>query len=311
MNETYLINFLIFSVLAALLILEMGIALISLTLYRYYRDSIRKYLLPIWEVGGTFGGFYLVNFEVTYPTLLGLVGQLYIAPLLIAGIFFIIRSVFLAYSEYINDLSKENIFIKIYAISTLAMGFMFFSVLSSGVSGIGINLTAQSINLTSLLFNPFNLMMFLSILLISVFMACNYFKVVGLERFGALYLAIAYLLVILGLYQYVPVLFSSLTSNYYLLALSIFFALLSVIFYFIKNRFANYISVIWLVGSINLFGIVKYPYIFGASDITNYMASQVVAGPLIDISLVGGTIVALSLLYLIYMSYLKKEEQSY
>ncbi|MDE1856294.1 MAG: hypothetical protein KGH49_03620, partial [Candidatus Micrarchaeota archaeon] len=88
MNPLYLVNYFIFSVFITLFLLEVGSAILALFSYGAYRDKLRRYLLPIWEVDGTFAAFYLVNFEVTYPTLLGIVGTIYILPLLLAAAFF-------------------------------------------------------------------------------------------------------------------------------------------------------------------------------------------------------------------------------
>ncbi|MGI0141617.1 MAG: cytochrome d ubiquinol oxidase subunit II [Candidatus Micrarchaeales archaeon] len=311
MNIPYTINYLIFSAFLTLLIFEIGVAILSLAFYKDYKARLRKYLLPIWEVMGTFAAFYLINFEVTYPTLLPFAGTVYILPVLVAGAFFLLRGAFIAFTEYLNRPESDGRYIKIYSISTLMVAFLALSVLDSGVSGIGISLANTSINLVSLLFNPFNILMFAGVVLISMFVVSNYFEVYKLNKLGILYAAVGIVLVLFSLYQYAPSIFSNILSNLYLLAISIILLLITIVAYLKKSKYANYLVVFWLFLSINLFGVVQYPYFFGGQNITAYLAASAISGAEIAITIIGGMFVVVALGYLIYLNYIRAQEEAY
>ena len=57
----------------------------ALFAYEKYKEKLMRYITPIWEVTGTFAVFYVVNFEATFPTLLGVAGTIYAVPLLLAA----------------------------------------------------------------------------------------------------------------------------------------------------------------------------------------------------------------------------------
>ncbi|MDE1828385.1 MAG: cytochrome d ubiquinol oxidase subunit II [Candidatus Micrarchaeota archaeon] len=307
MNPLYIANYLIFSIFFTLLIMEIGAALLALLSYSNYREKLRRYLLPIWEVNGTFAAFYLVNFEATYPTLLGLAGTIYVLPLLLAGAAFILRSVFLVYAEVIGAGESEQKYMRLYAVCTLVMSFFAISVLGSGLSGIGINVAANSAELLPLILSPFNLLLFLGMVLIAAFLSINYFEVGGRMKYGtpAVFAAIATIL--LGISQYAPSLFAGIIANIYLLAISLAILAVTLVLQLRKNRYANHLSILWLIMSINLLGIANYPSIFGSQSMLQYVASSAGALPLLVITTVGGAAVALSLAVLIYVSYIRKD----
>ena len=73
-----------------------------------------------------------------------------------------------------------------------------------------------------------------------------------------------------------------------------------------KWRYSGRLSILVVLFAIGVLGAVQYPYIFGSANITDYLNGSALSGPIILITLVGGTIVAASLAYLIYLSYLRK-----
>ena len=159
MVALYTLNYAIFAIFLCLFIIETGIGVLSIFAYGTYRNSIRKYLLPIWGMDGTFAVFYLVNLIATYPTLDG-VAYAYIIPVLLSAIFFLLRNVFVSYSEYIGDIKFETLCMKIYGTSTIIMSFIVISIFASATSGIGVTISknAVSVSLITMLFNPFNLL---------------------------------------------------------------------------------------------------------------------------------------------------------
>lgn len=305
MNILYLLNHFIFSIFITMLLVEGGFAMMALVAYKKYKDSLMRYITPIWEVTGTFAVFYAVSFEATFPQLLTAGGTIYAIPLLFAASLLIIRNAFLVYSMYIADLKAEVKNLRIYALATMAALLLFLSVLSSAMSGIGINLAKASASIFMYL-NPFNILVIVSALLLSLSLAGSIFKVERLSRITWLPISAAIVIFYFG-----AILFANSSASHFPSALSIFpiIVILVAALGILEERRSKYLSafmILIVVFLVNLLGIIEYPYIFGTLNVTSYMASSALAMPILIITLLGGGIVAASLTYLIYLSYLRK-----
>ena len=308
MNFLYIVNFAILAAFLTLLIIEIGIALLSLFYYEGYREKLRKYILPIWELDGTFGVFYIVNTAITYPTLVGALG-IYFVPLFLIALFFILRTAFIAYSEYIG--SNEKRYMQIYAISTLAIAAIAFSILDSAVSGIGINLTSSSANLVLLFINPFNVGMIIGVTLISLYVTSHLLEIVQAARQSTYTLPIAYLFVIEGSWAYSQTFFSSILSHWYLLFASIILLAIAVLMSYKKNRYAHWAAILWLFIAINLYGLTLYPHIFGSANVIGFITTGALGTASLWINLIGGIIVVIALSYFIHLTYIRKSVAGY
>jgi cytochrome d ubiquinol oxidase subunit II len=305
MNLLYITNYFIFSIFMTLILLEGGFAITALLAYKKYKEKLMRYITPIWEVTGTFAVFYIVNFEATFPTLLGAAGTLYAVPLLLAAALLIIRNAFLVYAQYIGDLKRESRYLQVYAVATIVALILLLSVLSSVMSGMGVNLSTGQSSI-SLYLNPFNFVVIVAALLISLSFAFGLFHLDKLERLAWLPLALA----IIFLYTEISLSVAPIASNLvsatlYLVVLIILVAALAILQYR-RSRYSNALSIIAVVFGINVLGAAQYPYILGGLNITNYLNSSVFTQPLILITAIGGALVALSLSYLIYLGYLRK-----
>ncbi|MDE1825600.1 MAG: cytochrome d ubiquinol oxidase subunit II [Candidatus Micrarchaeota archaeon] len=307
MNPLYIINYLIFSVFLVLLLLEAGVAIMMLLYYKEYKDRLRGYLMPIWEVDSTFAVFYLVNFEATYPKLLTFLGGMYIIPLFLAFLFFMLRNAFLVYSEYIGKEHKRDLYTKIYGGSTLVVAFLVIAVLSSGVSGFGVNVSEGTGQIVSMLINPFDISVFLCSILISFFLAASYFKIPEAKTDSLVALPLAFILMISALFAFVPAMFSSMLGLIYLPIISAALMLAAVAFQARNSPYAAHLGILWLFVSINFFGIVEYPNFFGDVNITTYLTNAAAAVPTELVTVAGGILIAVSITYLVYLSYVKRE----
>jgi cytochrome d ubiquinol oxidase subunit II len=305
MIALYLINHLIFSVFMTLILLEGGFALTALFAYRKYKDRLMRYITPIWEVTGTFAVFYIVNFEATFPTLLGAAGTLYAIPLLIAAALIIIRNAFLVYAQYVGDLVKEGKYLKVYAIATLVALVLVLSVLSSAMTGVGANLTTGRSTVLMYL-NPFNIVVIASALLISLSFASSLFQIEKFKRVAWIPLALAILFMCVEIsLSIAPVSANFSSAIPFIAVLGVLVAALAVLQY--KGwKHASKLSIFIVIFAINVLGVVEYPYILGGLNITSYLNNSALTQPILLITLVGGAIVAVSLSYLIYLSYLRK-----
>jgi len=302
------INYFIFSIFFTLFVLEVGIALILLLEYEKYKDNLKRFLMPLWEVTGTFAIFYIVNLEAVVPSLLLLIGTIFVVPLLVAAIFFILRNAFLSYSEYMGDKISEQRYLHVYAISTIIVAFIVISVLDSGISGIAINASSYSINLLMMFVNPFNILMFLGIALLAVFIAAAFFRIREYKLFSILCAVLGIIAIAIAVHSSLNYLFDSAfnTGLPYLLGLLALLAV-SLFMHYNGNKYAKYISVLWFFLAVNFFCFMQGSYILGGTvNTNNYVATGAMAFYINVVTIIGGAILAASLIYMVYISYMKK-----
>jgi len=150
MNGIFEVNFAAFSIFAALLITEIMGAVVILIAWPA-RDKVLGYLVPVWEVTGTFGAFWVVTGDFAYPTLLVPVASLF-APLLIVFVMlWVARSASISFAEFITKRGwlDEGKLYRAYAVSTIVIGVVVLVLLSSLVGGQGVDLATGSFSLAS------------------------------------------------------------------------------------------------------------------------------------------------------------------
>ncbi len=311
MNLSYLINYIILGGFISLFLIEVGVAISALALWKTYKNELKHYLTPIWEIDGTFAVFYLVNFEATYPQLLPALGLMYIFPVLFGAAFLIFRNAFIAYSEMTDSISKERSYIIVYAVATLVIAFFAISVLASGVSGAGANLALRTLNVTTMLFNPFSLLLFASAAFIAVFMATVFFNLKPLRKIVWLPLIAAILIILLDLYVYVPYMFSNIFNNLIFLSIVIAALILSLVAYYTYSKYTKALAFLGLFLGVIFFGVLQYPYLFGGTtNITAYLNNSAISQYVLIITIIGGMFVLASLAYFIRINYSKEYEEN-
>lgn len=306
-NTLYSINYFIFSVFFTLFMVEIGLALISLFSYDRYKSKIKKVIDPVWEITGTFAIFYLVNFEVSYPTLLVTIGTAYVIPLLLVAILIILRNIFIVFSEQIGNDKTEQRFRLIYSISTIAAAIIAIGIFTTGVSGIGISQVTNSLT-SSFLLNPFTLIMLVALLLISLSLVNSIIRPSALSKLGPLLSLIGFGIGLFAAYNYLPNFHASLQSHIALVAFSILILAIASIMQLKKFRYSTIFTVLSVLVLINLFGISTYPYILGNSNVASYMANSAIANAATTITLIGGALVTASMLLFFYLSYSKEDQ---
>jgi cytochrome bd ubiquinol oxidase subunit II len=305
LNALYTINYFIFSIFLTLFMVELGLAVISLFYYDKYKDQIKHAINPLWSVTGTFAIFYLINFEVSYPKLVGIVGTAYVLPLLLAAIFIILRNIFIVFSEYIGENKSERNFRVAYSLSTLIAAILLIAVLTSGISGVGISTSTSSIN-SSFLLNPFSIIMLIALLLFSIFLASGIIKPSKQFKIGIASSLVGFALGLFAVYIYLPNLHLG-TQIYATIAVSIVMLAISALLQFKKTKYFAIFNILFVLVLINLLGIANYPYVFGNVNSTGYLASSTIANASILITTIGGAIVSVSLALFIYINYIKKD----
>ncbi len=309
MSVIFSINYFIFSIFLTLFGLETGIAVTMLLEYDRYKDRLKRFLMPIWEITGTFAVFYIVNFEASFPSLLIILGSAYILPLLVGAMFFIFRNAFLSYSEYMGNPKTEKTYLHVYAIATIVVAFIVVSVLDSGISGIGINTQTYAINAATIFVNSFNILMFVGIALIAVFMAAAFFGIKEYKWIPGVAAPLGVILVAVASYSRLHYLFDN-AMGFGLPYLIGLLALLGIAIYahYSNRKFTKYVVVIWFILAVNFFGFMQQPFLFGgAVNTSGYLPSGTSAAYVNMVTLIGGAILIISLIYFIYITYIKHD----
>jgi cytochrome d ubiquinol oxidase subunit II len=150
LNGIFEVNFAAFSIFAALLITEIMGAVVLLVAWPA-RSKVLDYVVPIWELTGTFGAFWVVTGVFTYPALLVPVASIFGPLLVVFLILWVARSASIVFAEFITKkgwLDEAKLY-RTYALSTILLGLTVLVLLSSLVGGQGVNLTSGSFSLLS------------------------------------------------------------------------------------------------------------------------------------------------------------------
>lgn len=311
MNPLYLINYLVLSLFLTLFTVEVGIAALLLSPLKKYKAKMLQYLAPIWELEGTFAVFYLVNLAATYPNIINVLGSVYVFPALVAGLLLIARNAFLAYSEFTD--TDKNKYSSIYAIVTLVIAFAISGIFGSAVSGIGVNISFSasgaasfSPNLISMFFNPFSIALFLGIALIGIGLCGIFFGIEEIKYSSVSMIIIALALLIFILFGGAHYVWNNLIGAVYYVAALVLLLVIVIILHLKKVSKAGVLGLLWFAVAVNLFGVLAYPSIFGGKvDITGYLNGSAISNAIVTITAVGGSVLAISIIYFVYISYVK------
>ncbi len=312
MLTSFFINYGIFSAMLTLLLVETGASVLVLLNYSRYIDRVLKYIVPIWEVNGTFVAFYLVNLEATYPYMVKLIGTVYIAPVLAGLIIFMAHNAYLAYSEYIGKEEPKRLYMKIYSTSMVLVAFIAVSILTSAVSGIGINPGKMSISLLTMFLNGYNILMFIGIVLITLSSTLMFFNArISNWNFTPLLLA-AIGIIVVGIASliYVPYIAADFDRLYlYLIPAIGLLIVASVLNLGLNRRFTRVATVSFLLYGIMYFGVLQYPYFFGETIDAGTIVNSSALVPYVNwITLLGGIFLVAILTVFAYYTYLKPED---
>jgi cytochrome d ubiquinol oxidase subunit II len=150
-NLIFEVNYAAFSVFAALLVTEIMGAVLLLVKFDAAREKVIDYAVPIWEITGTFGAFWVVTGDFAYPALLVPVAAIFSPLLTIFLILFAARAASIVFAEFIvkRRWLDDAILYRAYAISTVSLGLVVLVLLSALVGGQGVDLNSESFSLAS------------------------------------------------------------------------------------------------------------------------------------------------------------------
>lgn len=172
-SAIFLVNFFVFSVFATLLITELMGSVLLLLFWKAASSRVLEYIVPIWEVTGTFGAFWVVITDFAFPNVLIPASRIYAVAFMLFLILFIARNSTIVFGEYINKkgwLDHKKLY-QMYSVSTIALGIIALTIFSSIISGGGVYLGAGYFSVTGWLSNPGSIAFILGALLIGVGLA--------------------------------------------------------------------------------------------------------------------------------------------
>ena len=152
-NIEVVLNLIIFSVFFTVAATELMAASAILFRYKESEKKVFKFLLPIWEVTGTFFVFYVVNLEGLAPDVLPLLAYSFISYILIFLILYVLRNTVIVSAENIWKNSKVNrrLLYSAYAVVTFVLGAMVVMIYAAFLGGHGLNYSAETFSLVSFL----------------------------------------------------------------------------------------------------------------------------------------------------------------
>ncbi len=296
MNGIFEVNFAAFSIFAALLITEIMGAVVLLIAWPA-RNKVLDYLVPIWEVTGTFGAFWVVTGDFAYPSLLVPVSAIFTPLLIFFLILWVARSASISFAEFITKrgwLDEVKLY-RAYALSTLVLGFVVLILLSSLVGGEGVDLTSASFSLTSWVTFG-NLAFVVGTLLLGVGLAPAFFDLPSLRR-AVLPLAVSGVVVSVAAYWLMlPALITSWILVPVLLTLVVgLLYLWPKTTKVVANKFVFLLALSIIIFSLQS---LVYPKAIGqAIPIDAVTTSGAMADAFTSITIVGGLLLALMLAF--------------
>jgi cytochrome d ubiquinol oxidase subunit II len=312
LNGIFELYYAVFAVFASLLITELMGAVILLLFWKQANSKVLEYIVPIWEITGTFGALVVVMGDFAYPTLLIPIASMFAPLLTVFLILFVARNASIAFAEFIIKrkwLDRVKLY-KLYALSTLFLGITFLVLLSALVSGAGVNLTEGTFSLGAWVSSPGSLLFVIGTLGIGVgvtpvFFSLNPMKKIVLPLTGA-----GVGLSVLAYYLYSPSFVSSL------MLVPVALTLLAGVLFVASKKTAAIVSnkaIFITVLSVIIFSLqfLVYPSAMGGAINVDAVTTS---GPLtpayLIITAVGGVMLAIMLRFYINIAMRSKKPAS-
>lgn len=144
-----LLNLMIFSMFFTVASTELMAASAILFKYNESKKKVFSFLLPIWEITGTFFVFYVVNLEGMAPDILPLLAYSFISYILIFLILYVLRNTVIITAENIWKNAKINrrFLYSAYAVVTFVLGAMIVMIYTAFLGGHGLNINTETFSL--------------------------------------------------------------------------------------------------------------------------------------------------------------------
>lgn len=174
-------DFAVFAVFAALLITELMGAVLLLIAYDGARKNVLSYIVPIWEITGTFGAFWVVVTDFAFPSILTPAAHIFAVAFMLFLILIVARNATIVFGEYILKkgwLDERKLYLG-YSISTIVLGLIVLVIVSAIISGAGVDLAGMTLSIAGYISNPGSILFIIGALLIGAGLAPVFYNLTG------------------------------------------------------------------------------------------------------------------------------------
>lgn len=302
-------DFAVFSVFATLLITELMGGVLLLINYEAAKKSVLSYIVPIWEITGTFGAFWVVVTDFAFPSILTPAAHIFAVAFMLFLILIIARNSTIVFGEYIIKkgwLDERKLYLG-YSLSTFVLGLIVLVILSAIISGAGVDLTAGTLSIVGWITSPGSILFVVGTLLIGVGLAPVFYNI---KPFGFLSIPATTLGVAVSLAGYA--LYSTALLTPYL-AIPVVLTIAVPVLYKLKATSGLVTSKLLFItlASIIIFELnsLVYPTSFGrAVSVDALTTTGPMANAFMAITVVGGALLAVMLI--IYVFIVQRSYQS-
>jgi cytochrome d ubiquinol oxidase subunit II len=206
LNIIFEVYYAVFAIFASLLITELMGAVVLLLFWKQAKSKVLEYIVPIWEVTGTFAALVVVMGDFAYPSLLVPIASIFAPLLTVFLILFVARNASLAFAEFLIKrkwLDTVKLY-RIYALSTLVLGLTVLVLLSALVSGAGVNFSNGTFSLGAWVSSPGSFLFVVGTLGIGIGVAPVFFSLNPLKKIVLPLTGAGVGLSVLAYYMYSP-----------------------------------------------------------------------------------------------------------
>lgn len=290
-NFIFYTDFAVFSVFVVLIITEIMGSVLLLLAYDSYKTPVLDYIVPVWEVTGTFGAFWVVVSDIAYPSLLVPVAAIFSFPIMLFLILFVARNSTISFAEFITRrgwLDERKLF-KGYALASILVGIVVLVVVTSIFGGIGVDLGASTFSLAAWFSHPEGIIFIVGAVLIMIGLAPVFYRDPGLKRQSLFFTAAG---VILSGISYE--IFTGWHLSPFFFAPAVLAIMLPVLYYFPSTSIIVGNKAVFIaLASVDVFllNFMAYPTIFGgAISIDSVTTSGPLASSFFPITAAGATL---------------------
>lgn len=265
------------------------------------KSRVLEYIIPIWEVTGTFGVFWVVVVDFSFPGILIPAAHIYAVAIMLFLMLIVARNVTIVFGEYIMKkgwLDEKKLY-RAYSLSTIALGVVVLVILSSIISGSGVDLAGSTFMIGAWLSSGGSYAFILGTLLIGFGLAPVFYGLRELRTVSLPATLAGVALSILSYYLYLPALISPYIAIPAALTL-----LVPLLFTLDKGSSLLTNKLIFAAVSVAILfslNFLVYPNAFGNSlSIDSITTSGPMAGAFLSITLVGGALLAAMLVVYLF-----------
>ena len=290
------------------------------------RVNVLSYIVPVWEVVGTFFVLWLVDMENIIPVLMPSIAYSLFLLFAIFIFFLVVRNSFIIYAEFVwheNKYFDERKLYIVYSVATFIMGIMALSILAAISSGYGVHIygygkfsnipySKSYTNFGVLYSHPGVIGFIIGALILANGIGIVFYRLTDIKTTAGKFLPL--ILVVIGLAIFMPSYYSITAGDYTLnnafIGIPIVLALIIPLLYAFKGTtyLASYkpFVVILTIISVAFLELKEYPYVFGNANMAAYIPAVTTNSAMeylaFIISVVGGTWLVLMMIYYAYVS---------